>query len=54
MYCPHCHRRLFYRDLSNCGWCDDCADIVHVSECSVSYWIIGAICVMCLSVQMYF
>jgi hypothetical protein len=52
MYCSHCHRQLFYHDLSNNGWCDDCGNIVRVSQCKVPYWIVGAICTMLLAVQM--
>jgi hypothetical protein len=43
MYCSHCHRQLFYKDLTNRGWCDTCRDIVCVSQCKVSYWFVAAV-----------
>jgi hypothetical protein len=42
MYCSSCRRQLFYKDLDKLGWCDSCRDVVHVSRCGVSYWILAA------------
>jgi hypothetical protein len=52
MYCSRCHRQLCYQDLECNGWCDDCGKVVRVSQCKVSYWVIGVVCIMTLAVQM--
>lgn len=43
MYCATCRRKLFYKTLDGLGWCDDCEDVVRVSQCKVSYWLIAAV-----------
>jgi hypothetical protein len=43
MYCSHCRRQLYYKNLSDCGWCENCGKIVHVSQCKVSYWYVAAV-----------
>jgi hypothetical protein len=53
MYCSRCKRQLYYKDLCQLAWCDDCNAIVRASFCSVRYWVIGVICVMCLAVQLH-
>lgn len=52
MYCSHCRRQLFYKNLKNVGWCDTCGDIVGVSDCKVSYWLVAAVLVMFWSVPL--
>jgi hypothetical protein len=46
MYCSNCRRQLFYKNLDQCGWCDDCEDVVEVSNCSVSYWFVATVFVL--------
>jgi hypothetical protein len=43
MYCSHCRRQLFYKNLENRGWCENCKRIVSVSKCKVSFWSIAAV-----------
>jgi acetyl-CoA carboxylase beta subunit len=51
MYCSNCHQRVYYKDLSNQGWCEHCQHIVRVSQCSTSYWFIAAAFIALWSVQ---
>ena len=44
MYCCHCRRQLFYRNLENRGWCEECGRIVNVARCKISHWTIAAVC----------
>ena len=46
MYCSCCHRQIFYRDLDNHGWCENCRHVVDVSPCKVSYWCVATVLVM--------
>jgi hypothetical protein len=46
MYCSTCRRKLHYKTLDNYGWCDDCNNVVKVSSCSVSYWLVAAVFVV--------
>jgi hypothetical protein len=43
MYCARCRRQLFYQNLDHQGWCEDCTQIVGVSQCKVSYWCVAAV-----------
>jgi hypothetical protein len=46
MFCSDCHRKVFYRNLENRGWCERCKRVVEVSPCSVSYWCVAAVLLM--------
>ena len=46
MYCAHCRRQLFYKNLDNFGWCGNCGKIVSVSQCKVSHWFVVAVFIM--------
>jgi len=43
MYCSNCRQRIFYKNLDDLGWCDDCGAIVRVSRCGVSYWLVATV-----------
>jgi hypothetical protein len=51
MYCSHCRRTLFYKNLEHLGWCESCGKIVSVSSCKVSYWILAVTLAMLWIVQ---
>jgi hypothetical protein len=46
MYCSKCRRRLFYKNLDDLGWCENCGAIVQVSRCGVSCWLVAAILII--------
>jgi hypothetical protein len=46
MFCSNCHRTIFYKDLANRGWCEQCKRVVEVSPCAVSYWCVAAVLLM--------
>lgn len=52
MYCSQCRRQLYYKDLKSQGWCDTCEDVVGVSECNVSYWLVMAVVAMLWSIPL--
>jgi hypothetical protein len=46
MFYSDCHRKVFYKNLENRGWCERCKRIVDVSPCSVSYSCVAAVVLM--------
>jgi hypothetical protein len=46
MFCSACHRRIFYKNVENRGYCETCKRIVETSPCSVSYWCVAAVMLM--------
>jgi len=46
MYCSKCRRRVYYRNLENKGWCEQCRCVIDIAPCAVSHWCVAAVMLM--------